>query len=212
MPTGCGIKNYTLTFTQQNTLILKENTLSSGWHWLQEIRDLLQNLRIECKKIRFRKQCIIFITCIVIMCIYLAHPSQEGFDTKPILKQTTAGLNLEFSFFYISCLTKVEQPSLLYYLFLAERRDGRMDWFQRYFKLSRFIQCQEVRESGSLCVYIYIFCSSLKRIFLVSSCVNSTIWMHHMDEEKAHREKLDGNNTRMLRAILNKSLKQYPPK
>ena len=38
--------------------------------------------------------------------------------------------------------------------------------------------------------------------------VNSSIWMHHMDYEK----KLDGNCTKMLLAILNKSWKQHPTK
>ena len=43
--------------------------------------------------------------------------------------------------------------------------------------------------------------------------VNSTVWMHHIDADSPYREKkLDGNCTRMLRAILNKSWKQHPTK
>ena len=42
--------------------------------------------------------------------------------------------------------------------------------------------------------------------FLPSSdSVNSTVWMHHMDGNKAYREKA---RIRMLQAILNKSWKQ----
>ena len=44
-----------------------------------------------------------------------------------------------------------------------------------------------------------------------SGCVNLTIWMHHMDA-KCIEKKVDRKCTRMLRAILNKSLKQHPTK
>ena len=41
------------------------------------------------------------------------------------------------------------------------------------------------------------------------SCVSSTsLWVHHMDANKMHGEKLNGNYTRMLSAILNKSWKR----
>ena len=40
-----------------------------------------------------------------------------------------------------------------------------------------------------------------------SGCVNSTIWMHHMDT-KCFEKKRDGNCTRLLRTVLNKSWKQ----
>ena len=36
--------------------------------------------------------------------------------------------------------------------------------------------------------------------------------MHYIDANKAYGEKLDGNYTRMLRAILNKSWRQHPTK
>ena len=42
-----------------------------------------------------------------------------------------------------------------------------------------------------------------------SGSVNSTIWMHHMDTDKAYRKKFDRNCTRMLEAILDKSWKQH---
>ena len=45
-------------------------------------------------------------------------------------------------------------------------------------------------------------------------CVNTIVWMHYMDANKTKcREKmLDGNDTRMPRAILNKIQKQHPTK
>ena len=48
----------------------------------------------------------------------------------------------------------------------------------------------------------------IKRDFF-SGCFNTTVWMHHMDANKTHR---DGNYSRMLQTILNKSWKQYPTK
>ena len=38
------------------------------------------------------------------------------------------------------------------------------------------------------------------------------MWMHYLDAYKTAGEKLDGNYTRMLRAILNKSWRQHPTK
>ena len=44
-------------------------------------------------------------------------------------------------------------------------------------------------------------------------CVNTTVWMQHMDTNKMHgKKKLDGNYTRMLCIVLNKSWKQHPTK
>ena len=49
--------------------------------------------------------------------------------------------------------------------------------------------------------------------FLPSSGrVDTAIWMHYLDANKTAGEKLDGNYTRMLRAILNKSWRQHPTK
>ena len=53
-------------------------------------------------------------------------------------------------------------------------------------------------------MYIYI-------IYLYSGHIDTAIWMHYMDANKtAGEEELDGNYTRMLRAILNKSWQQHP--
>ena len=41
--------------------------------------------------------------------------------------------------------------------------------------------------------------------FQSSGCLNTTVWMHHMDTNKSYREKLNGNYTRMRCVILNKS-------
>ena len=46
--------------------------------------------------------------------------------------------------------------------------------------------------------------------FLSSGRVDTTIWMHHIT--KRIKKKLDGNYTRMLSAVLNKSWKQHPTK
>ena len=42
--------------------------------------------------------------------------------------------------------------------------------------------------------------------------VDTAVWMHHLDANKRLEKKLDGNYTRMLRAILNKSWRQHPTK
>ena len=44
------------------------------------------------------------------------------------------------------------------------------------------------------------------------SFFDTAIWMHHLDANKKAGKKLDGNYTRMLRAILNKSWQQHPTK
>ena len=49
-----------------------------------------------------------------------------------------------------------------------------------------------------------------KKISCISlSCINTTIWMHQMNADKTHKEKFNWNYTRMLRTVLNKSLKQH---
>ena len=45
-----------------------------------------------------------------------------------------------------------------------------------------------------------------------SGRVDTAVWMHHLDANKTAEKKLDGNYTRMLRAILNKSWQQHPTK
>ena len=45
-----------------------------------------------------------------------------------------------------------------------------------------------------------------------SGRVDTAVWMHHLDANKTAGEELDGNYTRMLRAILNKSWRQHPTK
>ena len=43
-----------------------------------------------------------------------------------------------------------------------------------------------------------------------SGRIDTAIWMNYMDITKRLEKKLDGNYTRMLRAILNKSWRQHP--
>ena len=45
---------------------------------------------------------------IFIFCIYWNPPCWAGYDTKPIFKRGTTGLNSEFFFSYISCYTKIK--------------------------------------------------------------------------------------------------------
>ena len=45
---------------------------------------------------------------------------------------------------------------------------------------------------------------------LPTGCIDTAIWMHYMDSKKRLEKTLDGNYTRMRRAILNKSWRQHP--
>ena len=60
------------------------------------------------------------------------------------------------------------------------------------------------------CLYIYIYIY-IKYIYHPGSGhIDTAIWMHYMDYNKTAGEELDGNYTRMLRAILNKFWRQHP--
>ena len=66
-------------------------------------------------------------TIIVISIILFTNPSaRAGYDTRSVFKRSLTGLNSEFSFSKTSCLTKAEEPSLLYYFPIA---GGRMIGF-----------------------------------------------------------------------------------
>ena len=76
--------------------------------------------------------------------IYSIPPPQVGCDTRSIFKWRSADLNTEFSFSLTGCLIKAKEPSLYYYLLIAEaRRDGFMPflralvWSQTQTALSR---------------------------------------------------------------------------
>ena len=43
----------------------------------------------------------------------------QRYDTRSIFKQSKSGLNSEFSYSPIDCLTKAKEPSLPYYIFRA---------------------------------------------------------------------------------------------
>ena len=54
-------------------------------------------------------------------------PLQSRRNTRSIFKQSTAGLDSEFSFSKTGYLIKVKEPNLFYYLLIAEgRRDGSL--------------------------------------------------------------------------------------
>ena len=69
---------------------------------------------------------------------YLPNPSaRAGYDTRPIFKRSLTGLNSEFSFSKTSCLTKAEEPGLLYYLPIAGGRIIGFIPFQRVLVLCK---------------------------------------------------------------------------
>ena len=59
------------------------------------------------------------VSIITRVCIYQTHLPQGRFSTRSIFRQSTAGLNSEFSFSKAGCLIKAEEPSLLYSLSIA---------------------------------------------------------------------------------------------
>ena len=50
-----------------------------------------------------------------------------------------------------------------------------------------------------------------KQFFPSSGCINTAIWMHHIDA-KCMEKKLDNNYTRMLRAVFKQVLEATPHK
>ena len=56
--------------------------------------------------------------------------------------------------------------------------------------------------------FFFIYCRS--QFLPGSGRMDTAVWMHYLDAKKRLEKKLDGNYTRMLRAILNKSWRQHP--
>ena len=56
------------------------------------------------------------------MVIFTNPSARAGYDTRSIFKRSLTGLKSDFSFYYTSCLTKAEEPSLSYYLPIAGGR------------------------------------------------------------------------------------------
>ena len=54
---------------------------------------------------------------------------QVGCRTRSSFKWVKTGMNSEFSFSYICCLTKSKELSVPYYLYIA---CGRLDWFMPF--------------------------------------------------------------------------------
>ena len=54
--------------------------------------------------------------------IFTNPSTRAGYDIRSIFKRSLTGLNSEFSFSQINCLTKAEEPSLPYYLPIAGGR------------------------------------------------------------------------------------------
>ena len=52
----------------------------------------------------------------------------------------------------------------------------------------------------------------MKQFFPSSVCVNTTVWMHHMDTNKMNGEQARWELSKSATAVLNKSLKKHPTK
>ena len=86
--------------------------------WVKERKKRKRSLSFFCSS-------VIYIHISIYM--HLLNPSIEQDVTQgQFLKWNSIGLNSEFSFSLIACLTKVKEPSLHYYLFVA---DKRIVWF-----------------------------------------------------------------------------------
>ena len=76
---------------------------------------------------------------------YLPTPSAwVRYDTRSIFKWSLTVLNSEFSYSWTSCLTKAEEPSLLYYLPIA---GGRIIRFIPFPRVSVLCEMQSVLSS-----------------------------------------------------------------
>ena len=85
---------------------------------------------------------------------YLSNPStRAGYDTRSIFKQSLTGLNSEFSFSKISCLTKAEELSLPYYLPIA---GGRIIGFIPFARVLVLCEMQSVSSRNWSCVAVFI--------------------------------------------------------
>ena len=77
--------------------------------------------------------------------IIFTNPSaRAGYDTRSIFKWSLTGLNSEFSFSLISCLTKAEEPNLSYYLPIA---GGRIIGFIPFPRVLVLCEMQSVSSS-----------------------------------------------------------------
>ena len=56
---------------------------------------------------------------LIVVCINSTPSQKARCDTRSIFKQSKVGLNSQFSFSLIGCLTKVKEPNLPYYLYIA---------------------------------------------------------------------------------------------
>ena len=65
---------------------------------------------------RERKELTFFPFLTVFFIIFTNPSARAGYDIRSIFKRSLTGFNSEFSFSKTSCLTKVEEPSLPYYL------------------------------------------------------------------------------------------------
>ena len=102
-----------MNFEQIDWIIFLNSFINFSWqmHGHTNISTKQYSLRIIGY---FRK---LLIKCSII--IFTNPSARAGYDTRSIFKRSLTGLNSEFSFSYISCLTKAEEPSLPYYLPIA---------------------------------------------------------------------------------------------
>ena len=87
--------------------------------------------------------------------IFTDPSTRAGYDTRSIFKRSLTGLNSEFSFSDTSCLTKVEQHSLPYYLPIA---GGRIIGFIPFPRV--LVQCEKQSVSSRIWTRVAVFISN----------------------------------------------------
>ena len=105
--------------------------------------------------------------------IIFTNPSaRAGYDTRSIFKWTLTGLNSEFSFSLTSCRTKVEKPSLPYYLPIA---GGRIIGFIRFPRVLVLCEMQSVRSKIWTRVAVSISCDDNRYTTGTSGLINLSV-------------------------------------
>ena len=83
----------------------------------------------------------LFFDIYIYIYIYTNPSARAGYDTRSVFKRSLTGLNSEFSFSWTSCLTKAEEPNLLYYLPIA---GGRIIGFIHFPRVLMLCEMQSV--------------------------------------------------------------------
>ena len=133
---------------KQNFIAYRSSKMSSRPDWIFEIHQAWQSgfswvHYNSCCSWLFEPE-IIKIGQSSHMILFTNPSARAGYDTRSIFKQSLTGLNSEFSFFWTSCLTKAEEPSLSYYLPIA---GGRIIGFIPFPRVLVLCEMQSVSSS-----------------------------------------------------------------